>query len=55
MKYLKATPTVVVKGIFRKRYYLVLPSLHEFGVYELPVIPVKDQTHVKTKDTVQPK
>lgn len=37
MKTLKAQPTVVVTGIFKKRYYLILPDLGSYGVFELPV------------------
>lgn len=37
MKYLKPEPTIIVKGIFKKRYYVILPNIQEFGVYELPV------------------
>ena len=39
MKSLKAQPTIIVKGIFRKKYYLILPDLGSFGVYELPIYP----------------
>lgn len=43
MKLMKPAPTLVVKGIFRKRYYMVLPTAEDWGVYELPQYGIKDQ------------
>lgn len=40
MKTIKADPTIIITGIFRKRYWQVLPGV---AVYELPVNSVKKQ------------
>ena len=53
MKTLKAEPTVIVKGFFRKRYYIILPSLSEFGVYELPIYPAEVIKAEKVKQDAQ--
>lgn len=46
MKTLKADPTIIVTGWFRKRYWIVIPFE---GVFELPKTTVKDQLAGKTK------
>lgn len=45
MKTIKATPTIIITGWFRKRYWLLLP---EDGVFEIPVNTIKDQIKGKT-------
>ena len=55
MKYLKPEATIVVKGWFRKRYYVILPSLSEFGVYELPIHDAETVAKEKVKQNAQAK
>lgn len=40
MKTIKADATIIITGVFRKRYWQVLPGV---AVYELPVNTVKRQ------------
>lgn len=40
MKTIKADPTIIITGIFRKRYWQILPGV---AVYELPKSSYKQQ------------
>lgn len=48
MKTIKADPTIIITGWFRKRYWVVVPDTAT--VYELPVMSVKDQMKGKKPD-----